>query len=426
MKKLRLQKLLAAVAAMTMIAAVPSGALAADDLTPDPVKVVALGDDVLASVDGTTTAAEYVAEYFGGTAVNYACVGETMDDLLSKLETDADMRQDVAQADVILLSIGVNDLVYPIWYGNNAYVDVTQYSTLDEVAQNVPTDLTLLNKADQEICKELPQTAAEIGQKIPEIVRTIRRQNSSANLVVQSVNNPLGIDFPQLNTSQNRRNLVIQLYTYMDACLQGGTVTPSISSHGMTVDKGINQYIAEIPGVSVADFYTPYVGAEGEKALGFTFSNIRNLDMTFTPVGQVLLASAAVNSSALLQNGNGSVIAAGYDSTGMASEIASSRASLDAVIKTAGAAVPANYTVCDVNGDSAVDTIDAYIVLNEYASVSAGSGTSMGPVQRNCADADGNGSEDTMDAFYQLLYYASVSAGQDIDLGEFLKQHGRS
>lgn len=39
-------------------------------------------------------------------------------------------------------------------------------------------------------------------------------------------------------------------------------------------NAGLNDKIRGLQNVSAADFYTPYVGATGEKAIGFEFSNI--------------------------------------------------------------------------------------------------------------------------------------------------------
>lgn len=392
-------------------------ASAAETIEPDPVKVVALGDDVLAG-----TAANYVADYYGGTAVSYASVGNTTTNLLTELADNAALQQDLAEADVILLSTGVNDLVEPVWSGGSAFVDASTCETLDDVANAIPTnDLTALSDADKVLTANLVDGIGTFEEQFPQVIRSIRSYNASANLVVQSINNPMGVDFPQLSTSQNRRNIIIQLYSYLDVALEGGTVLPSLTSSGISADYGMNDIIADTSGIAVSDYYAAYVGAEGEKAIGFLLSNIRNLDMTGTPVGEVLLASSLIRADEKLTGGDGTIIAAGYENSGSASELQSMRTELDALIQSVGTDTDAGYTLCDVTADGVIDTTDAFYTLQEYASISAGASTTMHPVQRNCADVNGSNTVDTTDAFYQLMYYAQVSAGRDVDLDEFLQ-----
>ena len=81
-------------------------------------KVVALGDDCLAEVSGSESAVSYMADYLGGNAVNYAAVGTTSGKLVSDLQSDQNMKRDVQTADVVMISVGVNDFIEEVLYKN--------------------------------------------------------------------------------------------------------------------------------------------------------------------------------------------------------------------------------------------------------------------------------------------------------------------
>lgn len=67
----------------------------------------------------------------------------------------------------------------------------------------------------------------------------------------------------------------------------------------------------------------------------------------------------------------------------------------------------------DLDGSGVVDTFDAFSVLNEYATISAGSSSTLDENQAKLADVTGDGSIDTNDAFYVLRRYAQISAGSE-------------
>lgn len=415
---------IAAVCAVAAVAsAVPLSASALSAVEPEPVKVLAIGDDCLAEVDGTTSAVEYVADYLGGIAVNRAEVGLKAADLLHELNTDTGIQQDVEEADVILVSVGVNDLIEPVLYDTDL-VDMSQCSTLDDVANALPNDETALMAANKEMAAALPGVVETINATITKVVQTVQKQNSAANVVVQTVSNPLGVDAWQINASQNRQAVISQLYTYLDVCLQGGKVN-DFGVAKMEVATGVNQAIAALPNVAVADFYAPYVGADGEKSLGFYFTDIANLKMTFTPVGQVLLAAAAIHADGLLSCGDGSVIAAAYDSTGNRDELKTLRPAIDEMIESASQHELVSYALGDPDGNGQVDTTDAYLCLLEYALNGVGLKGKMNPLQRRAADANNDGKLDTFDAYLWLLYYAKVGAGYEVDFAQFLQENGR-
>ncbi len=397
--------------------------LSASALTaqPAPVQVLALGDDCLAEVSGMTSAVDYVADYLGGTSSNYAKIGQKSSELVQALQTDSTIQNAVAQADVILVSIGMNDLIAPILYEDNDLIDASQYSTLVALANGIPSDLTLLSSYNTKLEQTLPEIVTEAATEITKTVQLIRQENPDANIIVQTVTNPLAVETKAMadDVSQNRRAALSTMYSYLKVCLQGGT------SGNMTIPTGLNETIAALPDVAVSDFYLPYIGATGEKSLGFYLSDIANLNMTFTEIGQIVEASYAIAADAQLADGDGSVLANAYAASGEAETLASTRAALDTTIQSISDNTKTTFYLGDVNQDGEITTDDAYLVLVSYANASVGNKSDLIPALRKAADADNDNKISPDDAYLWLQYYALRSVGDDTPLDTFLQENGR-
>ena len=75
----------------------------------------------------------------------------------------------------------------------------------------------------------------------------------------------------------------------------------------------------------------------------------------------------------------------------------------------------------DINGDGAVDSSDASLVLVEYAAMSTGGTTTLSEKQKNAADVNSDDTEDASDASKILEYYAYCSTGgKETDMQKWL------
>lgn len=88
---------------------------------------------------------------WAGTAVNYAKVGATSGDLVTAVQSDAALRADVESAEVIMVSVGVNDLIAQVLYENTDLVDLSNCSTLIDVANKLTTDTNKLDAANKKL-----------------------------------------------------------------------------------------------------------------------------------------------------------------------------------------------------------------------------------------------------------------------------------
>lgn len=379
-----------------------------------PVEVLALGDDCLAEIAGGSSAAEIMAAYFGGTSTNYAAVGTTSADLLSDLQSDAALRQDVAEADVILVSVGVNDLLDAVFYENPNLPDAASQTTLINLIRSMPTEKAL--DVVNYVLDTLPGTVSTINSNLQQVVSQIRRQNPQANVVVQTVNNPLAIDFNDAdwlaNISTNRQLATAELYFYLNACLEGGSYESSmLLDSTLTIPTGVNESIESLSGVSEADFYNAFVGADGETGMAFEITNFANLDMTFSPVGQVVLAAAAICADDRFTGGNGGALTEAYDAADPNHNLSAMRVSLYDTITDAAANTAVTYIRGDIDGDTRITIQDSFQTLVAYANRMAGNTLDFTPAQRCAADVDDDHDLTIQDAFSILIYYATESAG---------------
>ena len=258
--------------------------LTAFAIEPTQVHVLALGDEGLASA-ADTSAASYVADYLGATLSDYTQTGKKASDLLTEVESDAALQADLVQADVILLSVGVNDLADPILYENADLLDASQYTSLDDMVNALSTSSALL--LNDRLAASMPAIVESANQSIEALVQAIYQKNTSADIIIQTVSNPLAVEFTKINASETRRWAFHQLYEYMEVYLNGGKTT-----NNAVIAEGVNQKIKSLPHVSVSDFHDAFVGADGEEALGFYLTNIASLDMRFTEIGKLVAAAS--------------------------------------------------------------------------------------------------------------------------------------
>ncbi|MBQ9139331.1 MAG: hypothetical protein IJX61_01830 [Ruminococcus sp.] len=84
-----------------------------------------------------------------------------------------------------------------------------------------------------------------------------------------------------------------------------------------------------------------------------------------------------------------------------------------------------NPTIGDINGDGAVNSSDASLILGYYADISVGTGAVTDEAFTAAADVNGDGIVDSSDASYVLEYYGYISTisenGELVSIRDFLK-----
>lgn len=86
-------------------------------------------------------------------------------------------------------------------------------------------------------------------------------------------------------------------------------------------------------------------------------------------------------------------------------------ATLATLATTVGMTAQAASTKIDVNSDGFIDSVDASMVLKEYALISSGKDTTFTKTQLHLADYDNNGMIDSVDAAGIMQVYAKNAVG---------------
>lgn len=112
------------------------------------------------------------------TTVNYGVSGDRSDQILKRVNQQSTIRKDLKNADVIVMTVGGNDLM-----------------------QSLQKDLT--TNSSKTLNQDINQAGNVYQTKLKQLFSTIRKQNSSAPIFVMSIYNPVYTYFPQVDTINN-------------------------------------------------------------------------------------------------------------------------------------------------------------------------------------------------------------------------------
>ena len=270
------------------------------------------------------------------------------------------MQSAVAGADIIVVTIGANDILQPVL--NNDVVKVDDYDNVYDLANAIKDNQIAFQKY---LRANMPTAVANANTNIDSIILQLKSTNDHAKLVFQTVYDPLSVDQDDTGLSSNALSMLStfsngQMYQYLNGSANGGTYIP----------VGLNQNLqthAQNGEIYLADVYNIFLHH------AWTNVNIANADVHPTATGQSAIANLLIDS--------------GYFPT---------------VTNTAG----------DIDGDGNVAVSDAVAVLTEYARIAAGNEAQFNPAQKKSADVNEDGMLDVSDAVGILIYYAKQASGQ--------------
>lgn len=380
-------------AALTMSTAVPLSTSASDGQV-----VVALGDSITTgySADGTLMAsyAEMVSSYYGAELVNLAQDGATSADLLAQL-SDAGVQETVAGADIILVTIGGNDIMQPVL--NNDYIDATQHGTMSELIGAMREQdaanpfFTALMMAY--LGQTMPTAVSDCRANIEQIASQLRSLNGGAEIVFQTVYNPMDLDADDtpLATSGSMETLSTEVRNYLEG-MENNTL----------YEYGVNDTIRGLPGVTVADVYETLFDR------AFYYTGIHYVDVHPNSIGHLAIAETVIASMQREETGteDGTLMRSVYTGTGAEQTMPAVNAALDQSLQ---ARVLKN-SLGDVDANGIVEISDATDALTIYAQTGASLTPSITGVNAIAADGNQDGEVDISDATLILSYYASYGA----------------
>ncbi|MBQ8515160.1 MAG: hypothetical protein IJ496_07165 [Ruminococcus sp.] len=395
MKKKNLERAAAflTAAALTMSAAAPLSTEASDGEV-----IVALGDSITSgySADGTLMAsyAEMVSSYCGAELVNLAQDGATSADLLAQL-SDTGVQETVAGADIILVTIGGNDIMQPVL--NNDYIDATQHSTMSDLIGAMREQdaanpfFTALMMAY--LGQTMPTAVSECRANIEQIAAQLRTLNGHAEIVFQTVYNPMDLDADDtpLATSGSMETLSTEVKNYLEG-MENNTL----------YEYGVNDTIRGLQGVTVADVYETLFDR------AFYYTGIHYVDVHPNSIGHLAIAETVIAAMQREETGteDGTLMRSVYTGTGAEQTLPTVNAALNESLQ---ARVLKN-SLGDVNANGVVEISDATDALTIYAQTGASLTPSITGVNAIAADGNQDGVVDISDATLILSYYASYGA----------------
>ena len=256
----------------------PAGALAA------PVSYVALGDSITAGYglgEGEKAFPQLLAEANGLDLTDLAEDGLTGAELSAALQTDKELQQAVAGADIITVTIGGNDLMNALYQGlaeaYNQFASTAltpqQVQQMLATGQMTPSQMaTLLTSVEWVLAsQEFSAAVADMGKALAGIVGALRQLNPEGKLAVACQYNPYG---------HLENTLTQPMVDAFEVAL-------------MVVNAQMKEAFALLGEPGYVDVYTPFAQAE-ENPCNARFNSMTDFNLDFHPnaYGHQLIAQA--------------------------------------------------------------------------------------------------------------------------------------
>lgn len=265
---------------------------------------VALGDSITTGyglADGEKSFVDYFAEVEGLEATVAAAEGATSADLLASL-SDTELLAVVAQADVITVTIGGNDLLGALYSylasAYNAALSPDEAMTAEGVqavlaGDDLTAKATMLNVAAGALdgfatSAEASQALASFGENLVSIVGAIREANPDATLVLVNQYNPYA-QLAELAQGTAYAELAQKVSDAFDA---GATAINQVIDTYTNIPGFVGAYVVADAYSAIADSAAPATNASVSVVTYDPFVVDVNLDFHPNQVGHKLIAAA--------------------------------------------------------------------------------------------------------------------------------------
>ena len=350
-------RLLASVTAASLMLSVSAAAVpAVSAVTAEDVSdIVVLGDSIstgygledLEALSGQDiySYTDYLSDYLDAAVTNYAVNGQRSEELLNTVkgyDGSSEEYQALAKAEMICVTIGGNDLLQPTKEYFNTYV--TNYNTINgtnytakEVLKAVGSDsdavkklamglTSTLNNALKYVIgfSDITDIDGNITEEgyigyIAELEQTLRTINSDAEIVFQTVYNPVSVP-DSIAVDEDYAYALSQLRLMADA--QIGKVNTAISKYAADYD------------ISVADVKTAFANEDLSLSTEWVYmihgDDLNALDVHPNQIGHAIIAAEVLDAAAAsgsvckefntaLRSGKADLIATGVYEAALAS-----------------------------------------------------------------------------------------------------------
>lgn len=448
---------------MSAAIAVSSTAVANVSAEEENIENMVIFGDSISTGYGLDPETEYnygqiCADYLGCNVENYAVDGLETSELCDLLETlSDDKKQAVADADVVVISIGGNDIIH---YSSKKILDYAArrnllnsgYTSADipedpsmndmmnminfrgegglkEYVNNDPRAILDLNKELKALSMNLRLTTGnnayganqgiihnDIMPNIDKAVKIIDGINPDARIIVQTVYQPLQFSPTYIQSEYGSGN-----YSMM--------VTQLREDFNLVMDT-FREELKTIDGIEIADVFYQFTSLKklsdscvATPGYAYYFTNIQEPLKAETEGGKTKdfhpnqKGQLAIAATVLDVIGVGNTDLNGLYTT-VFRNIEDSKYYPTIAYKTFMDGI--DLVPGDVNGDGLIDTVDSAFILAEYARISAKKPETFSDSQKMIADINHDQLADTVDSAVILAYYAKISAYNSIDVFDFI------
>lgn len=346
-------------------------------------KLLVMGDSISAGYaveKGQYGYYDYLVECEGYTLTNLAVSGHKTTDMMALMQ-QADTQTAIQEADVIVISIGANDMLTPFM----KYIDSIRQE--DESYQELFTRLDAEGSLVSHVSKLSGYIRPNIEAaktNIAQIEADILALNPDVKLVMQTIYNPVEYDAS-----------VIEGAGY-------GSSYNLLHNYVRNSTNMINEAILALEHTRIADVSAAFEGT------GWIYIRVEEKDVHPTQLGHALIGATVLNALGITE---GKSFAMSVVLDNVSKSAAKVFPADDRAVMEPFAMTVSWYPRGDINNSGKVDSSDAILALRQYNSeVLLGAGDVLAPVAKHAADVDKNGMVNANDAIGILKFY-SLSIG---------------
>lgn len=223
------------VSAAMCMSLLPAAMMPSVSAEADPGYILVLGDSIASGyglAEGEYRYADYLEDYLGMESIDYAKPGQTTAELL-ELVSGEEVQTDAPLSSVICVSIGGNDLIDTVEEYLNGLLNTynttngTSLTLKEYIKTVVAVDDDLQTTMVMKLTSLLNKTANNYKSNIKQIEEILKELNPDAQIVIQTVYNPINMEDPVVNgvdysgkLQQIRKFASEQLLTLNNALMQ--------------------------------------------------------------------------------------------------------------------------------------------------------------------------------------------------------------
>lgn len=428
----------------------------ADDGSQNSIAV--FGDSIASGYSNINGEVEYnygeiCADYLGWSVDNHANPGDRTADLYELLCNNAEAAESAANAEVIVVSIGGNNVIrraakFILNYAASNNLLKTGY-TADDIPEDPTSDDLKMLDSDKlqsygamqlasmltDLKKDIAGSSSTPGiiqnEVIPEtqqIIEKLRELNPDADIILQTVYQPLQLS-PEcwakvndkgygLQFNQLRLNLQLIMNSY------SSEIKELAADEGVKVADVYSEFTSlnENPtptNQGYAYYFTDVETGINSGSSGFT-DIIKNSDFHPNQKGHLAIAAAVLEQVGELHDTSSSTLLRSVYN-GLADKSSYPAIALETYTLVAGKLIGAEVSIGDVNDDGVVDARDASAILSEYAVTATGGTPTFDDLQKAAGNVNGDSVIDARDASLVLSYYAYTATGGKDSMEDFLQ-----